>query len=192
MTRIVLVGVGALGSHTALFLRNIHAQIVVCDHDRVEAKNVQAQFHPKQGVRRNKAEALSQAMQGFFGTRVEALPRKVTGDNVEALLGGAHLVIDCTDNAEARRHIQAFVKKKDIPCLHGALSADGTFARVIWTEHFTPDEEGTPGQATCEDGINLPFHAMVGAHLASTAQLALTKGIRRSWQITPTSLIRLA
>jgi molybdopterin-guanine dinucleotide biosynthesis protein A len=63
---------------------------------------------------------------------------------------------------------------------------------VIWTEHFTPDAEGAEGEATCEDGQNLPFHALAGALIAQAAQKFLETGKKESWQLTPSSLIRIA
>lgn len=190
---IVIVGAGALGSHVALLGRNWTGghPLRVVDFDRVESKNVMSQFHTTMGKGRNKADGLKQAMHGLFGVRIDAVPHKLTRDNAQALLGGASLVMDCTDNAEARRVIQEFVRKHGIPCLHGALTADGTFGRVIWDEHFKEDEEGAPGQATCEDGENLPFHALVAAQMAVVAQRFLRKGERSSHQVTPWGIIRL-
>ncbi len=189
---VVIVGVGALGSHLALLARNWDARLRLVDFDRVEQKNVQAQFHSRMGLGRNKAQALQQALQGLFGLKVESLPRRLEANNAVQLLGGSVLVIDCTDNAEARRHIQEFVRQHEIPCVHGALAADGTFARVIWDEHFVADEEDEPGQATCEDAEQLPFFALAGAHMAQEAQRFLKDGSKRSLQITPTSVLRLA
>jgi molybdopterin/thiamine biosynthesis adenylyltransferase len=189
---VVIVGVGALGSHLVLLARNWEHQLRLIDFDRVEQKNTQAQLHTRMSLGRNKAQALQQAMQGLFGLKVESIPRRLAGDNAEQLLGDAALVIDCTDNAEARRLIQGFVRAHDLPCLHGALSADGTFARVIWDEHFVEDEEGEPGQATCEDGARLPFFALAAATLALAAQSFLEDGSRASYQLMPGSLVRLA
>jgi hypothetical protein len=78
------------------------------------------------------------------------------------------------------------------PCLHGCLSADGALARVVWTEHFTPDAEGEEGQATCEDGENLGFHAMVGAVLEHAARLFLKTKVKQSWLMTHTAIARIA
>ena len=159
-----------------LFARNWKVGFHLIDFDRVEQKNTQAQFHSRMALRQNKALGLAKALQGLYGLKVRATPYKVTADNVEALLGDSSLVIDCTDNAEARRVIQRFVKPNEIPCLHGALSGTGDFARAIWTEHFVPDEEGAPGQATCEDGEQLPFFAQASALVAQTAQEFLADG----------------
>jgi len=188
---IVIVGAGALGSHVALFLRNLERSIVIVDFDRVEQKNVLAQFHTKMGLRKNKAQALSQAIQGMFGVSVSTVPHKITKDNVNMVLDGAELVIDCTDNIEARNTIQGFVTDVDTPCLHGALSADGTFARVMWAEDFVADAEGEDGEATCIDGEHLPFFAAAAAYLAVEAKRFLDTGKKQSFQLTPAGLVRL-
>jgi len=188
---IVIIGVGALGSHVALFLRNLEHTIRVVDFDKVETKNTLAQFHSKMGLRKNKSEALRQSLKGLFGTDVESRPYKLSIDNVNSLLDGADLVIDCTDNIEARNVIQGFVTDVGTPCLHGALSADGTFARIMWAEDFEADAEGEDGEATCVDGRHLPFFAAAAAYLAIEAQRFLETGKRRSIQLTPTGIIRL-
>jgi len=192
MGQMVIIGAGALGSHLALFARNFECDLRVVDFDRIEAKNVQAQFHSKMGLRKNKAQALQQSLQGLFGRKIQAVSNKLTGDNRVQLLGDADLVVDCTDNFAARRLIQDSCQAWDIPCLHGCLSADGTFARAVWTDHFTADQEGQDGEATCEDGQQLPFFAMAGAQLAVVAQKFLEEDKKVSLQIMPTGVVRLA
>jgi len=195
MKTVAIVGVGALGSHVVQFARNWKAHLVVIDHDRVEAKNIASQFHSHMGSGKQKAKALEASMSGLFRRPIAAFPVKLEGYNVSPLLKDVDLVIDCTDNLEARLLLQEYVKehiyRHAIPCLHGCLSAAGDVARVIWTEHFTPDPEGETGQATCEDGENLWFHGMAGAALAGVAQRFLADGKKMSFQITPTSFIRL-
>ncbi|MBI2569421.1 MAG: ThiF family adenylyltransferase [Candidatus Schekmanbacteria bacterium] len=189
---VVIVGVGALGSHLVLWARNWPARIKIVDYDRVEQKNLLAQFHTRMGLGKNKAQALQQAMQGMFGTRLEAVPHRLSEDNAEVLLGGGDLVVDCTDNAATRRVIQVSVRRLGLPCVHGALSADGGFARVVWDELFVVDEEGSEGAATCENGEALAFFALAAAHLAGAVQRFLATGERRSCQITPTTVTRIA
>jgi len=150
-----------------------------------------AQVHTKMGLGNNKALALQQVIKQLFGVPIEAFPRKLIPDNVEILLGRSSLVIDCTDNIEARKLIQKFTQAHNIPCLHSALSASGDFARIVWTEHFVPDPEGTPGQATCEDGEMLPFFAAVAAQTTIVAQEFLSTSRRTSYQMTPQFLLRV-
>jgi molybdopterin/thiamine biosynthesis adenylyltransferase len=191
---ITIVGAGALGSHVALFLRNLHYDLKVVDFDKVEQKNLRSQFHTKLGLRRNKAQALAQAMQGMFGTKVESVPHKLSEDNAntDAILQDSLLVIDCTDNIKTRQLIQGYCLHVDCRCLHGALSADGTFGRIMWAEEFTPDAEGEEGEATCEDGEALPFFALAASVMAGEVQSFLKTGKQRSFQVTPGCITRLS
>lgn len=189
---ITIVGAGALGSHVALFLRNLQQPLKIVDFDRVEKKNTLAQLHTKMGVGKNKAQALTQALQGMFGVKADSVPHRLVRDNAGAILGGSELVLDCTDNLEARILIREACSGRRLPCLHGALSAAGDFAQVIWDEHFRPDSEGAEGEATCVDGEHLPFFAGAAAILAQEAQQYLKTGKKRSFQLTPGGVIRVA
>ena len=189
---IVIVGAGALGSHLLLFLRNLEDSICMVDFDRVEARNLTAQFHTKMGAGRNKAQAIQQALVGLYGKRIDVVPHRLTDDNADVLLGDADLVVDCTDNIAAREVIQTFVRAHDIPCLHGALSADGGFGRVVWDAVFVPDAEGAPGAPTCEDARALPFYGMMGAFMAGAVRRFLDDGDQTSYQLVPAGIVRLS
>jgi len=191
MKSVVVVGVGALGSHLVLFLRNEDIKLTVVDMDRVEMQNLASQFHTLLGLRKLKVQALRQSMRGLFKRDIFDYPRKLEEENVEALLGEADLVVDCTDNIAARTLIQGFCKEQNIDLLHGALSADGEFGRCIWSEQFTADSEDVEGQATCEGGEFLPFIALVSSHLAITVQAYLKDGTKRGVQVTPFTLFRV-
>lgn len=183
--KIVVVGVGALGSHLVLLIRNLKAAITVIDHDKIEKKNVMSQFHTEMSVGKNKAQALRDAMNGLFKVKLEAIPHRLDAGNVEKLLGGADLVVDCLDNAASRQVIQDFVRARGIPCLHGALDPDGQFGRSCWDENFVIDHEGTVGAATCEDGRHLPFIVRASGYLADSVQVFVEKGKKKGWQVHP-------
>lgn len=186
---ISIIGVGALGSHVVMAIRNIDRKIRVIDFDKVEQKNILAQFHTKMGLRKNKAQAILQTMEGLFNVKIDYIPYRLHKDNIAAILDSAELVIDCTDNFEARSLIHNYCKDR-IPCLHGCLSADGNFARVIWTEDFVPDAEGGKGENTCVDGENLPFFIFTASVIASEIQNFFA-GKKSSFQLTPNMITRL-
>jgi molybdopterin/thiamine biosynthesis adenylyltransferase len=182
--RVVIVGVGALGSHLVLFGRGWAARLVVIDPDRVEQKNVASQFHTRMGVGRNKAKALQQAMQGLFGARLEAIPHRLAEDNARTLLEGADLVVDCVDHGPTRRLLAEVSAELGVPCLHGALAADGAYGRVMWAPRFDVDHGGE-GEATCEDGEHLPFVALVAAKMAGTVRRFLEDGVEIDTHLRP-------
>jgi molybdopterin/thiamine biosynthesis adenylyltransferase len=183
MKKVTVVGVGALGSHVVQHLRNEDASVRIVDFDRVEQRNTGSQFHGRPGVGKQKVAALAQVMSHLWGFKVETNSNRVTKDNVGVILGGSDLVIDCLDNGASRRLVQDFVRGAKIPCLHGALSGDGTFGRVIWDESFRIDDEPGAGAATCENGDHLPFIGVVSAFLAKSVQEFLRRGRKTGFQV---------
>ena len=186
MKRLVVVGVGALGSHVSLMLRN-EGSLKLIDFDKVEAKNTLSQFHGKPSLGKNKAQALQQSLQFMFGLKTEVIPHRLVADNT-VILSGADLVIDCLDNGASRRLVQGYVRANQIPCLHGALAAGGVFGRVVWDEIFEVDDE-TPGVPTCEDGAQLPFIGLVSSLLARSGQEFLKTGKKIGYEINPRGVI---
>ena len=189
--KITIIGVGALGSHLVQALRNEEVALKVIDFDRVEMRNVASQFHLKNTVGKKKTDALKQAMQFCYGYKVDVVGHKLTADNRDQLLGGADLLVDCLDNGEARRLVQGFARDTGIPCLHGALAADGGFGRVIWDELFVIDDEGSAGAATCEDGEFLPFIQVVSAYMAVAIQWFLKRSQRVGYSISPAGVEKI-
>lgn len=185
--KIVVVGVGALGSNFLQFARNLDADFTVIDHDRVEIKNTKSQFHAKTSVGRNKTQSLQQLMQMCWGIKINTIPHKLTENNVKQLLGEADLVVDCLDNAPSRQLVQDFVRANDIPCLHGALAANGEFGKVQWDDTFVVEE--TKGGATCEDGEELPFIIRTASYMAASVADFLATGKQPGYQILRTGSI---
>ena len=184
MKKLKIVGVGALGSHAGLLLRN-EGSIHAIDDDRVEQKNLLSQFHGHAAVGKNKARGFADLMSFVFRVKVKQTPHRLTADNVEQLLGGADLVLDCLDNGASREVVQKYVRREGVPCLHGAISADGSFGRVVWDEGFEIDWEKEEGGATCENGENLPFICAVSSFIAKAAQRFLKDGRKDGYLITP-------
>lgn len=190
MKKTVLVGVGALGSAAAPLLRNLEISLTLVDFDQVETKNTLSQMHPKSSIRRNKAVAMQQFLNGMFGIKGTAIPHKLSIQNATELLEGVDLILDCTDNFEARSLMKSHAWYFRIPLLHGAVSGDGTFGQVVWTEDFEIDKE-TPGVPTCEDGEHLPILNLIGSQIAVTAQRFLKTGDKRGYHVTPNGITRV-
>lgn len=183
--KIVIVGVGALGSHLVPLLRNVKADLKLVDFDRVEQKNVMSQFHAKASVGTLKVQGLKQNLQFLFGMKVETNSNKLVAENCDQVLSGADLVIDCLDNGAARRLVQGFVRKNGVACVHGALAPDGAFGQVRWDEGFTVDDESADAKATCENGEHLPFISLVSSMLAKSVQEFVEKGKKRGFMVHP-------
>lgn len=186
--RIVFCGVGAIGSTAAVLCRNLEATLAFIDFDRVESKNLLAQAYVKPSVGKNKAEALKLQLLNLHGVKAESFGVRLTRDNVEALCGGADLLVDCFDNRESRQVLSDYARRAGKPLVHGALSGDGSFGLVRWDERFTPDSEDQPGQATCEGGAHLPLIGQLGAALARIIQDFVKSGTRRDVMVNLNSV----
>ncbi len=187
-------GVGALGSYFVQFVRNTDKNISIIDFDSVESKNTLSQFHGITSLRKNKTLALSQLMHFLFKKKLDTFPVRLTKDNLKELLGAKDsttVVVDCFDNADSRILIQDYVRKNNIPCIHGGTSADGSFARIMWDEHFTIDREAKVGQPTCEDGAHLPFLGITGAYMAKAVLEFIQNGKKVNYQIHPNGVQKI-
>lgn len=191
MLNVVLCGVGALGSTTALFCRNLPASFRFIDFDRVESKNLLAQFFVKPSIGKNKAEALKLQWFNFWGVKAEATAVRVVEQNLHALLSGADLIVDCFDNFESRALLSGYAKAQQKALVHAAIAGDGSFGMVRWDERFAPDRENTAGEATCEGGEHLPLIGLVGAALARAVQDFISTGARRDFNIARNGVTEL-
>src|SRR6478735_9557951 len=128
--RLAICGVGALGSTCVQYLRNVDAELRLVDFDRVESKNLAAQWFVKQSLGKNKAEALRLQLANFYGAKAEAMNVRLRPDNAAQLLADCALAVDCFDNADSRLALSEAARAAGVPLVHAALAADGTFAMV--------------------------------------------------------------
>jgi hypothetical protein len=117
---------------------------------------------------------------------------RLRADNAAQLLADCSLAVDCFDNADSRLVLSEAARAAQLPLVHAALSADGTFGLVRWDERFTADREDVAGQATCEGGEHLPMIGLVGATLARAIQDFLTSGEHRDFLISLSGVQRTA
>ncbi|HUS63871.1 MAG TPA: ThiF family adenylyltransferase [Kofleriaceae bacterium] len=190
MARVVFCGVGALGSNAVLYCRELGAELRLVDFDRVESKNLAAQWFVKQSVGKNKAEAVRLQLANFYGHKAEAMGVRLGAHNAAQLLGGCDLAVDCFDNQDSRLALSAAAREAGVPLVHAALAADGTFGLVRWDERFTPDREDAEGQATCEGGEHLPVIGLLAATLARTVQDFLRNGARADSMVSLSGVTR--
>lgn len=183
---VVLVGVGALGSHFAPLVRN-HVRLRAVDHDRVEGRNTLAQSHGRTAIGRNKAEALRSAMNFSYRWDVEARCTRLAHTNYDVLFAGADIVVDATDNAEARH----LAKRAHVPVLHGALAQGGVLGRVFWDVDFAIDPDDATPAPTCEHGEFLPFIALVASVMAVTLVHFVSTQEKRGFFVRPTGVERI-
>lgn len=174
-----------MGSHALFLARDLEHDLAVIDFDRVETKNLASQWFVKQMLGKNKATALKTQLLNFYDVKIQDYTVKLTALNVEALLGGADLVVECFDNAESRRLVQEFVRAQSKPCVHAGLAANGEFGVVRWDNHFVIDQEDSAGQATCEGRGFLPIILRVSSSLVASIQFFIDDRRQVNWNVSP-------
>lgn len=151
--RAVVIGCGALGTHTLSFLvRAGVGSVTVVDRDVVELTNLQRQtLFQEDDVGRPKAEAAEERLRKVNSdVSVKGVVVDVTLANVEKLIGNATVVIDATDNMETRYLVNDACVKLGIPWIYGGavgvsgmvmvVAKDGPCLRCVFPNPPLPGE----------------------------------------------------
>jgi adenylyltransferase/sulfurtransferase len=127
-SRVVLVGVGALGTHIAdSLVRAGVGHLVLVDRDYIELNNLQRQaLYDEEDIAQNlpKAEAAARKLRRInSAVTVEPRVMDVHHANVQALIEGADLILDGTDNFSTRYLLNDVSVKHGIPWVYGGVLA---------------------------------------------------------------------
>ncbi|MCH8854436.1 MAG: ThiF family adenylyltransferase [Planctomycetes bacterium] len=142
-SRVTLIGCGALGSVLAdTLVRAGVGFLRIVDRDFLELNNLQRQvLFDEQDVADQlpKAEAARRKLNKINSeVTVEGLIDDANNANIEALIQGADLILDGTDNFETRYLINEVSAKHKIPWIYGAcVAATGLTMAIV------------PGQTPC-------------------------------------------
>lgn len=123
-SKVLIVGVGALGSPAALYLAAAGVGTIgLADHDSVRLSNLQRQvIHSMDGLNRAKVEGASRTLRGLNpDVSLEAIAATVDEHNALDLLSRFDVVIDGTDSFRARYLLSdaAYLRRK--PLVHGSI-----------------------------------------------------------------------
>ena len=103
--RVLIVGVGGLGSPSALYLAAAGiGTLVLVDFDHVDESNLQRQIlYSTEDVGRPKLEAAAARLRGLNpAVRIETVAEPLSPANARALVAGADVVLDGSDNFPTR------------------------------------------------------------------------------------------
>jgi adenylyltransferase/sulfurtransferase len=167
----------------ALLVRAGVGTLRLIDRDYVEESNLQRQLLYTEAdacAGLPKAEAARrQLLEANSGVRIEALVADLNPEDADELLGGADVILDGTDNFEARLLINDYAVRENIPWIYGAavgsygiampiLPGDSSCFRCIYPE----PPSGV--QPTCETaGVLGPVTSLIGSIQAMEAMKIL-------------------
>lgn len=176
--RAVVIGVGALGSNAAnLLARAGVGKLRLVDPDVADWSNLHRQtLYEETDVeaKRPKAEAAAMHL-AKVNSEIEYEPivARLMAENAEALIAGADVVVDGTDNFQGRALLNQACVKLGIPFAHGAcLATHGSTATII------------PGETACLECL-LPGigHTEVPATAREVGVLGALAALIASWEV---------
>jgi adenylyltransferase/sulfurtransferase len=180
-SRVLLVGVGALGSHLASCLvRAGVGELWLVDRDVVELDNLQRQVlftEEDAHTGRPKAVAAVNRLRHVNATcALHPVPEDFDADVYDRLGGAFDLILDGTDNFATRYLLNDLAVAHDTPWIYGgALGAQGTAMAVLpgrtpCLRCLLPAPPPTGEVGTCEtEGVLAPAVATVAAFQSAQA-----------------------
>jgi sulfur-carrier protein adenylyltransferase/sulfurtransferase len=123
--KVLVVGLGGLGSPAAHYLAGAGVgRLGLCDFDTVDVSNLHRQtLYDEQDVGRAKVEAAVERLRRLDAS-LDLVPIQATvsAANAARLVGGWDVVLDCTDDLDARYALSDACVAAGIPLVHGAVS----------------------------------------------------------------------
>ncbi|WP_297062211.1 ThiF family adenylyltransferase [Thermococcus sp.] len=130
--RVAVVGVGGLGSPVAYYLAAAGiGTLLLIDEQEPELSNLNRQIlHWEEDINKNPKPLSAKWKLERFNSdiKIETFVGKLTHDNIEEVLEGVDVIVDCLDNFETRFLLDEYSQKTGIPLVHGAV--EGTFGQV--------------------------------------------------------------
>ena len=129
---IVIVGLGALGSNSANLLARAGVNLILIDYDKIDLTNLQRQNNfNEQDINKNKALTSKEHLEKI-NSSIKIKAHDIKLDNKNISLINSDLVLDCTDNLEARFLINEYCYKNKIPWIHAAaIKKHGLIFNII-------------------------------------------------------------
>jgi len=121
--RVLVIGVGGLGSPVAMYLAASGiGHMVLVDDDVVDLSNLQRQIvHTTDRVGTPKAESARQTLSALNPEiTIDAINERLTGDALDAEVRAADLVVECTDSFASRFEVNRACVATSTPLVSGA------------------------------------------------------------------------
>ena len=182
-SRVLVVGLGGLGSPVALYLAAAGVgHLVVADFDAVDLTNLQRQIlHGTDRLGLSKVASAMQTLKALNpDIEVEGYRDVIDKERLPGLLTGVHVVVDCCDNFTTRFAINTACQHRGIPLVSGAaIRAEGQDAVFPGTPggpcyQCLYPQEGQEDATCANNGVFSPLVGLVGSIQAAETLKVLT------------------
>lgn len=178
-SRVVIMGVGGLGSAAAMYLAASGVgHLTLCDFDTVDISNLQRQIiHRTRDVGRAKVASATDTIKELNPSiEVEPLPHALNEPQLQALFRTAHAVVDATDNFATRYTINRTARATQTPVISGAAIRyegqvavfDSRYADSPCYQCLYPDI-AAEGETCSAAGVLAPLVGVIGSMQATEA-----------------------
>ena len=172
-SRVLIVGLGGLGSPVALYLAASGVgELHLADFDTLDLTNLQRQIaHDTPSLGRHKVDSAMLRLEAL-NPRVRLVPYRsgLDADSLDAAVAQVDLVLDCTDNFGIREAVNAACVKAKKPLVSGAaIRFEGQLSVFDPRVETSPCYHclyghGSETELTCsEAGVVGPLVGMVGS-----------------------------
>ncbi len=121
---VAVVGCGGLGSPALTYLASAGiGKLILIDSDEVSLTNLNRQFlHGTKDIGRPKVISAKEKLLDMNGDiEIQGIQEKLTPENVERMIHGADVVLDCVDNIETRILLGRACLGKNIPLIEAGV-----------------------------------------------------------------------
>jgi molybdopterin-synthase adenylyltransferase len=172
-SRVLLFGLGGLGSPVAIYLAASGVgNLVLCDHDVVELSNLQRQIlHKDKDINRSKVSSAAETVQALNpDVNVITIPTVLTGKSINEEVARADIVIDTTDNFHSRHAINEACFSQNTPLISGSvIRMAGQVTSFRFDQSPSPcynclySDEGDIQETCSQSGILAPLAGVIGS-----------------------------
>ncbi|AEC51495.1 hypothetical protein PNA2_0579 [Pyrococcus sp. NA2] len=131
-SRVAVVGVGGLGSPVAYYLTAAGVgEILLIDEQVPELSNLNRQIlHWEEDIGKNPKPISAKWKLERFNSdvKIETFVGRLSEENVDDVLRGVDVIVDCLDNFETRYLLDDFAWRHGVPLVHGAV--EGLYGQV--------------------------------------------------------------
>jgi molybdopterin/thiamine biosynthesis adenylyltransferase len=172
-SRVLIVGLGGLGSPVALYLAAAGVgELHLADFDTVDLSNLQRQIiHDSQSIGLSKLDSARQRLLGLNpALQIVGHGQGLDGDSLGAAVAAVDLVLDCSDNFSTREAVNAACVQARVPLVSGAaIRLEGQLSVFDPRRADSPCYHclyghGSEAELTCsEAGVLGPLVGLVGS-----------------------------
>lgn len=181
-SRVLIVGLGGLGSPVALYLASAGVgQLLIADGDALEVSNLQRQIlYDTAGAGEPKAQLAEQRLSALNpDIELNVFDEPLTLDDLNLCIQDVDLVLDCSDNLETRKNVNAVCSREGVPLVSAAaIRWEGHLMVFDFRDGQTPCYECLYPPESTEPVLNCSTSGVVGPVLGVLGSLQALEGMK--------------